>query len=273
MAIRYSLAHLTALGCPTPELVYIAARAGYHFISPRVIYMGLPGEPNYALADSGDMLRQTKRALAATGLGVHDIELARVIDDLRPSKYLPAMEVAAELGASAVLSSIWTQRLDYAADKFGEICDLAAGFGLTVDLEYVPVSSVNSLAGAAAMLRQVQRPNAGLMVDMHHFHRAGDRPEDLDALPREWFHFAHLCDAPAAIPQERAEMVRVMREGRLYVGEGGIDVASILRHLPVDVYSIELPNAEYCREIGCAEHVFRCIETLRAYLSRHGLEP
>ena len=86
MAQEYSLAHLTVLGCPTPEMVYIAARAGYDFVSPRLIYMGLPGEPNYALADNPEMLRQTKRALADTGLRVHDIELARVCDDMHATK-------------------------------------------------------------------------------------------------------------------------------------------------------------------------------------------
>ena len=36
----------------------------------------------------------------------------------------------------------------------------------------------------------------------------------------------------------------------MYVGEGGIDVASILAHIPRCVYSIELPNKERHEEIG-----------------------
>ena len=118
------------------------------------------------------------------------------------------------------------------------------------------------------MLRAVDRSNAGLMIDMHHFHRARDNPADLDAVPREWFHFAHLCDAPAEIPTERAEMIRILREARLYVGEGGIDVASILAHIPHCVYSIELPNKERHEEIGYAEHATRCLETLKGVSRR-----
>ncbi|WP_326526881.1 TIM barrel protein [Dokdonella sp.] len=269
MAQEYSLAHLTVLGCPTPEMVYIAARAGYDFVSPRLIYMGLPGEPNYALADNPEMLRQTKRALADTGLRVHDIELARVCDDMHATKYLPAMEVAAELGARSVLSSIWTPQIDYAKEKFAQICDLAKNFGLTVDLEYVPISSINNLAKACDVLNSVNRSNAGLMIDMHHFHRGLDKPEDLDAVPREWFHFAHLCDAQAEIPTERNEMTRILREERLYVGEGGIDIAAILNRLPKMVYSIELPHLARAREMGYAEHAFRCIESAKAYAAKH----
>jgi len=269
MATQYSLAHLTVLGCPPPEMAYIAARAGYDFISIRPILMGLPGEPDYALADNPVMLKQTRRALADTGIKLHDIELARIYDHMHPSKYLPAMEVAAELGGRAVLSSIWTEDRDYAIEKFGQVCDLAKPFGLTVDLEYVPVAGVRSLADAVAVLKAVKRDNAGLMVDTHHFQRAGDRVEALDGLPREWFHFAHLCDAPAEIPADRAEMIRIMREGRMFLGEGGIDVAGILKHLPEMVYSIELPNLACVRETGYAEHAFRCLETTRAYVEAH----
>jgi sugar phosphate isomerase/epimerase len=257
------------LGCTPPETIYIAARAGYDYVSIRQISMGLPGEPDYALPDNPQMLKQTKTALAATGVRVHDIEVARVYAGLHPRKYLPAMEVAAELGAKAILSSIWGGERAFYIETFAELCDLAKPCGLTVDLEYVPIALVRNLAQALDVLRSVKRTNAGLMIDMHHFHRARDNPADLDALPREWFHFAHLCDADVAIPTRRAEMIRALREARLYVGEGGIDVAGILAHMPPCVYSLEVPNRERQEELGYAAHATRCLETLKAYLSKH----
>ena len=45
---RYSLAHLTILDTPTPELVRIAHRTGYDYVSPRLICHGLPGD-DYSL--------------------------------------------------------------------------------------------------------------------------------------------------------------------------------------------------------------------------------
>ena len=50
MSHEYSLAHLTVMGLAPPEMIYVAARAGYDYVSIRPIYMGLPGEPDYALA-------------------------------------------------------------------------------------------------------------------------------------------------------------------------------------------------------------------------------
>src|SRR5512139_3671893 len=156
MKQEFSLAHLTVLGCPPPEMTYIAARAGYDYVSIRPIYMGLPGEPNYALAENRQMLRQTKTALASTGVRVHDIELARIFEGVDPKSYVPAMEVAAELGAKAVLSSIWGGERDYYVEKFAELCDLAKPLGLTVDLEYVPIAAVRNLAGAVDVLSTIK---------------------------------------------------------------------------------------------------------------------
>ena len=252
---------------PTEAYSFVpSALAQAAFAWPRNFSVITPvvGTANHSLA-----VAWTSKFQAATGVRVHDIELARILEGVDPKTYLPAMEVAGELRARAVLSSIWGgEREDY-IEKFAELCDLARPLGLSVDLEYVPIAVVRNLAQAVDVLQAVQRSNAGLMIDTHHLHRAGDDPAALDGLPREWFHFAQLCDAPAEIPTERQEMIRIMREARLYVGEGGIDVAGILAHIPPCVYSLELPHKARHEEMGYAEHATRCLETLKAYLAVH----
>lgn len=269
MNSKFSLAHLTVLGCPPPEMTYIASMAGYDYVSLRPIYMGLPGEPNYDLAVNKEMMKLTKTALAETGVKLLDIELARIFDGMDPKKYEPAMEVAAELGGKHVLSSIWTPNRDYYLEKFGEVCDLAKQYGLTVDLEFVPIAAVNSLESTVDVLKTVNRDNAGIMIDVHHIHRSREAAEELAKLPKSWFHFAHLCDAPVEIPTEYDEMTRILREARSYVGEGGIDVASYIHNMPEMPYSIELPNLERVREFGYAEHARRCLATAKAYFEAH----
>ncbi|MGM7723771.1 sugar phosphate isomerase/epimerase family protein [Metabacillus sp. Hm71] len=272
MTKQFSLAHLTALGCTPPEMTYLAARAGYDFVSLRPIYMGLPDEPNYALAENKQMLRQTKAALRETGVKLLDIELARISNDIDPKKYVPAMEVAAELGGRHVLSSIWTNDRNCYIERFAELCELAKPFGLTIELEFVPIASVTNLAGALNVLRTVKQQNAGLMIDIHHFHRSGDKVEDLDAVPREWFRYLHLCDAPAEIPTSKEEMTKILREARLYVGEGGIDIASIVNRIPEIPYSIELPHDKRAQELGYEEHARRCLQSAKDYFEVHSLK-
>jgi len=268
-AYRFSLAHLTVLGCAPPEATYIAARAGYDFVSYRTIYMGLPNEPNYALAENAVMLRQTKRALATTGIKVHDIELARIADNVDVKTYVPALETAAELGAHHVISSIWTPRREWAIEQLTELCDLARSAGLTVDLEFVTWSGVANLQEAISVRRAVDRENCGLMIDTLHFARCGASPDDLEAAPKEWFHFAHVCDASQEIPPTIDGVIHIAREARLDPGEGGLDIASILDRLPEMTYSLEIPNLERVKEIGYAEHARRCLEHAREYLNAH----
>ena len=245
---QFSLAYLTVLGCPPPEMTYIAARAGYDFVSFRPIYMGLPGEPNFELSANPQLLRQTKTALASTGLRVLDIELARVQDGLDPKKYLPAMEVGAELGAKHVISSIWTDDRVFATECYAQLCDLARPLGLTMDLEFVTFASVKTLQDALQVLRAARRENCGVLVDLLHFSRSRVGLAELNAVPREWFHFVHLCDAPAAIPTTNEELIHTAREERLYPGEGGIDIAAILQRIPDVPYSIEAPHLARVKE-------------------------
>ena len=269
MTRQFSLAHLTVLGCAPPEMTYIAARAGYDFVSYRPIYMGLPGEPNYDLAGNKEMLRQTRTALAATGLKLLDIELARIADGLEPKRYLPAMEVAAELGARHVLSSIWTSERNFAVERFAELCDLAKPLGLTVDLEFVTFAGVKNLKEALEVLRAAGRENCGIMVDTLHFSRSRVALTELDGVPRAWLHYAHLCDGPAEIPSTNEGLIHTAREERLYAGEGGIDIAAILNRLPEIPYSIELPHLARVKELGYAEHAWRCLQTAKDYLDAH----
>jgi sugar phosphate isomerase/epimerase len=266
---QFSLAHLTVLGCAPPEMTYIAARAGYDFVSYRPIYMGLPGEPNYNLAENKEMLRQTKTALAATGLKLLDIELARIANGLDPKKYLPAMEVAAELGGRHVLSSIWTPERNFAIERFAELCDLAKPLALTVDLEFVTFANIKNLKEALEVLSAAKRENCGIMVDTLHFARSRVALAELDGVPRAWFHYAHLCDGPAEIPATNDGLIHTAREERLYAGEGGIDIAAILNRIPEIPYAIELPHLARVKELGYAEHAWRCLQTAKDYLDAH----
>ncbi|MDQ0201192.1 sugar phosphate isomerase/epimerase family protein [Neobacillus ginsengisoli] len=269
MKKQFSLAYLTVLGCPPPEMTYIAARAGYDYVSLRPIYMGLPGEPDFSFAENKELMRQTKTALSETGVKLLDIELAKIFDGLDPKIYLSAMDSAAELGGKHVLSSIWTDDRNFAIERFSELCELAKPFGLTVELEFVPIASVKNLVGALDVLRNAKQDNAGLMIDFHHFHRSGDKVEDLDAVPREWFRFFHLCDTMKEIPPSMEEMTRILREERLYVGEGSIEIASIVNRIPEIPYSIELPNIKRVQEYGFEEHARRCLQSAKNYFDLH----
>jgi sugar phosphate isomerase/epimerase len=231
--------------------------------------MGLANEPNYNLARNPAMLRETKAALAAIGLKLHDIELARIADGVAVKSFTPGLDAGAELGAGRVISSIWTPNRAYALDALGELCDLAAKVGLSVSLEFVTWSNLINLQGALAIVRKLNRPNLGLLIDVLHFNRSRVRLEELDAVPRDWFHFAHVCDAPKEIPTTTEGLIYTGREARLDTGEGGIDVAAILNRMPEVPYSVEIPNLARVKQLGYAEHARLCLAHARSYFAAH----
>jgi len=262
---EYSLAHLTVLGCDPPEMTYIAARTGYDYVGFRLIPMGLPGEHAYLPGDRA-MIRRTKAALKETGVRMLDLELARILREVDPETYLPAMETTAELGGRHVISSAWTNDRsdrDFIVERYAQICELAEPFGLTVDLEFPSFSRITNLQEAADIVGAAGKSNSGILVDILYFHFSRVGFEELDALPRDWFHFMHICDTDEDSPISRNQMRHVARDERLYFGEGHINFREILHHLPDIPYAIELPNIERVKELGYEEHARRCLQTAR----------
>ena len=269
---RFSLAHLTALTCPPPELTCLAASAGYDYVSFRTIPLGLPDEPNYRLANNPSLLKGLKAALNQSGIKGLDIELARIVDGVDVGTYMPELEAAAELGIRQVVSSVWTVNRLYAIDSLGKLCELAGKIGMTINLEFVTWAGVGTLHEAAEMIRAVNQPNCGLLVDTLHFSRSRVRVEELSTIPDAWFHVIHLCDALAEIPSTKEELIYTAREARLDPGQGGIDLAAILDRIPEVPYSLELPNFKRVEKLGYAEHVRLALLNAKNYLAAHPRE-
>ena len=68
----FSLAHLTAISLPPPQLIRVAARTGYRSVGLRLVRV-TPESPGYPLQDDPGLLRETRRAMAETGIAVGDI--------------------------------------------------------------------------------------------------------------------------------------------------------------------------------------------------------
>jgi sugar phosphate isomerase/epimerase len=265
MKQEFSLAHLTCLNCNPPDLIEIAGRAGYDYVSLRPIAV-TPNEPKYPLGEDKNLLARTKSALANWGLKLLDIELARILPDVDPRIYLPAFEAAAELGGLFVLTSGWSPDRNYVIDRFAELCDLAKPFGLSVHFEFVTFASMGTLADAVAVVKTAGRENSGICIDTLHFYRSNTLLAELDNLPKSWFRFLQLCDAPKEAPTTTEGLIAAARSDRKFLGEGSLDLASVLNSLPPIPYSLEIPNAKRALTMSPLEVATKAIETARSYL-------
>ncbi|MFK4041690.1 TIM barrel protein [Nonomuraea wenchangensis] len=262
----YSLAHLTALSLSPPELVSAAADAGYRYVGLRMTKV-TPHEPHHPLATDPALMRATKVRLAATGIQVLDIELARIPPEADPADFLRFLEAGAELGARHVITQLPDPDFARKTDRFARLCELAEPLGLTIDLEFPSWTQTGDLTEAVRVLRDARRPNAGILIDLIHFARSGSSVADLRDLPPEWFHFAHVCDAPAEAPSTQEEVIHAARFERLFPGEGGLDVHGILGALPPGIpYALEIPRATLVAQVGAKEHARLAIIAARRHL-------
>ena len=253
------LAALTVLELPHVEQISVAARAGYSHVGLRLVPVA--GQPFNHPFD----VAEVEKRLADTGVGVLDVEVFRLTPQTNLQEFEPVMAMAQRLHATELLVHGADADEARLTDSFGRLCDLAAGYGLSANLEPMPWVDVSNLAKAMRILDGAGRENSGLLVDAIHFYRAGDTPETLAKVPRKRLRYMQLCDAPPERPSDMQEIIRQARADRLVPGDGGLDLKGLLRALPPEIpLSLEVPLAQ---KMAPLERARRALEKTKAILS------
>jgi len=237
----FSLAHLTVVSLAPPEMIAVAARTGYQTVGLRLLRV-TETTPGYPLMDDKPLMRATKSAMAATGIGVLDIEFIRVTPEINVASLEPFFAAGAELGAKYAIAAPYDPELSRLAERLAAISDMASKYGLRTVLEFFRWTVVPDLGAALRVVEAAQRPALGILVDTLHFNRSASRLDELDRIPPGRLPFMHLCDAPVQDSYTTEELMHAGRVERLPPGEGGIDIMSILRHMPKGIpLALEVP--------------------------------
>ena len=263
---QLSLAHLTVLDTTPPELVTVAVSAGFRSIGIRLTATPSVGVPPYDVLHEGPLLRETLLRLADTGISVLDTEFLRFEPEHPIGIPEGFLEVSARLGAKHVL--VMSAEPDEARtiERFCELCDRAASYGLQVGLEFAIYTGVRTLAQAADVVAQSKRANASVLIDALHWSRSGGLPAHIARLDPSLFRYAQICDAGPDTPGpgDTPALIREARTGRLLPGEGVLPLAELVAALPDTVpLAIEAP----CRataELPAVERAERAYRALRA---------
>lgn len=236
-----SLAHLTVIELSPPELVTAAAAAGFSHVGLR-LRPPSPEQRQPPILGDTPMRRELLRRLDDTGVRVLDVEIVRLLPGQTVADFEPLLETGARLGARYVLVSGEIPDASALADAFAAFCGLAAGHNLVAALEFMPWTSVRSLAEARALVETADHPNGRILVDAIHLDRAGEGAADLAGIDPSRLAYFHLCDAPRERPADLATMLHQARAARLPPGEGGLDLSGMLAALPADMpIGVEVP--------------------------------
>ncbi|HZZ09576.1 MAG TPA: TIM barrel protein [Paraburkholderia sp.] len=271
MTPALSVAHLTALDMAPQQWVSEAARAGFNAVGLRL---------NPTSADAVSYPSRTgsaahvalRRLLADQGVTVSDVEFIPVLPGIDIASFAPMFDAAADLGAQSVTVSGDDPDAARLAASLASLSELAAGYGLRVDLEFMRWRHVGTLAQARAMLERVGSPNLAILVDALHLARSGGSPGDIRGLPPGTVRSAQLCDAARVAPVGDEATIFEARAGRLPPGAGALPLAALLAALPASTaLSVELPMPS----LPTRERLDLAYRSTRALLdaARCGAEP
>jgi sugar phosphate isomerase/epimerase len=263
---KFSLAYLTVIGTPPPRQLEIASAAGFDFVSVRFNAV-VEGEVVFPFLTDQSLVRDFRSRLEATGLGVLDVELIRIGPGDDPDDYRHFIEVAGEIGAKHLIVQLPDPDRGRSADHLARVCQIAAEYDVTADLEFVPWTPTRDLAAAVDIINRAAQPNAGVLVDTLHFDRSDSSVSQLRVLSPELFHLIQLCDGPREVPENDAEMIRVARGARSFPGEAGIDLRPLVEALPRVPYSLEVPNEVMRHDLGDQEFASRVLEASRRFVA------
>jgi sugar phosphate isomerase/epimerase len=261
-----SLHHLTMIDKHPFELIDAAAAGGFSHCGIRLV-APRRGDPLVDVLNMPGEIDAIAEKLGECGIRLLDVEAVWLEPETRIADLRPALEAAARLGASYVLT-VGNDADDMRLRRnFEALCSLAGAFGLTVSLESIAYCAVNSLQKAAALLADVAAPNAARRIDAQQVLPSGSTAAEIANYDPALFPYMQICDAPRRAPATDAEKRTEARENRLMPGEGELPLRDLLAALPRDIpLSLEAPGPRL-RELDARSQGERAGAALRAFLS------
>jgi len=261
------LAALTVLELSPPEMVSCAADAGFDCLGLRLI-PATPQEVQHPIVGDTPLVRATERRLRDTGMRVLDIEIFRLRPDTVIADYEAALATGARFGATEALVAGNDPDEARLTASFAAFCELAQRFGIGGNLEPMPWTDCKTFAQGVRIVTAAGHENGGILIDPIHFDRAGSEAGEISGVPRARFHYMQLCDAPAERPTDVEGLLHQARAERLMPGDGGLDLAGILRAVPADLpIGLEIPMESLARTVPALERTKQMLVKTRRLLA------
>lgn len=239
-ADRFCLNAATIRGCTIEQQIELAAAAGFTQI-------GLWLDDVDNALSRGKSLARIRQDLQEARLGAGEVCFLGGWHDLPNQDFQKAVadteracEVATALGCDLLVAvpSLAPGHLESGPTRLRRICEVGAGFGVRIALEFPGTAAeINNVRTAWNLIRATGCENAGLLLDTFHYFLGGSQIEDLCTVPAEKIFLVHVSDAMKVSD----ELLKTPHDYRTFPGDGRIDYVPILR---------QLQRSEYCGAIS-----------------------
>ncbi|MDR1613893.1 MAG: sugar phosphate isomerase/epimerase [Planctomycetota bacterium] len=265
MAMKLGINGSTLENCGVSEFLDIAAQAGYGGVELR-----MPKIDEYLKSKTFDDLRAE---LAKTGMRVislNSIEYSTMQTEAEHQATLAEVDkfarYAAELSCPWLIgcpgecpdSTPWDEIVTKSGAQLARLADTAWKYRVNMAFEFVgfPGRSAKTPSQAWAIVKEANRGNLGITVDVANFHSGRGLLSELSALPAGAVAVYHINDLRNMPPEKAGAYDRVMP------GDGISPVAEISRELKRIGYNgyacVEIFNHDYNRRdpLGVAGEAF-----------------
>lgn len=260
---KLALHQITMMAGGPEGLVRFAAEAGLDGVC---LFTATPldadGENMFPVVES-NAASSFKRLLRDHDIRIINAEYFPVMPGRDVAEYLPAITLAAELGAKRLVTHIHETESERAVDQLSKLCAIARRHGLDVGLEFTGFAGgCNSLAGAVALHGRVDQPNLGIAIDALHLFRTGGTLAQLLAVDPQIIAYAQLCDGPdLRITNDYIEEAM----NRMIPGEGVFPLRDMVAlfgpHVDIDV---EVPGPALAADTDARARAHRAVAASRA---------
>jgi sugar phosphate isomerase/epimerase len=248
------------------DVIDAAAAAGFGAAGLRISGRH-PGDAWPSVDGDAFAFERIRDRAAAAGVRVSSASGYFISPQTQLEHLMATVEAARRTGAPLILQGCFEPDLARVAMLLRDYARAAADAGVRIALEFMPMSSIKTVAQAQQVIAESGAGNVGLLVDALHFFRSGAAVQDARALDPASIYLAQLCDAPAQRPPGVSLFAEAM-SGRLHVGDGGLDLAGLVDALPANTeIELETPAVAEAALAG-VERARRAAHKAQAFFSR-----
>lgn len=242
---KFSLAYLTVSDLSPVQAVEVAARAGFTHVGLRCL-PAFDGEQLFPLLTNRELSIELEAALIDSEVGIGDLELIRINSGFNVFDYEVFFEFAAKFEATNIIVLGDDPDINRFTESFHQLCEFAFKFGLFMNLEPIPWTSIKKIEEAIVVLEKLpNQSNASLLVDAFHFYRSQSELDLLSRVTKDKFRIFQICDAPIKYVSNLEEIRNEARNARLLPGDGQLDLVTLLNKIPHHaLISVEVPSVQ-----------------------------
>jgi len=249
------------------DVLAAAAEAGFGAAGLRISARD-PGDPWPQPDATGDGLEQIRARAKALSIRISSISGYYMSEKTSLPHLLANVEAARRLGAPLISQGCFEPDLARVGGLLRGYARAAADAGARIALEFMPMSSLKTIADAQRVIGDSGARNVGLLIDSLHLARSGAGSADVRALDSRCIYLTQLCDAPAVRMPETTLFDEAM-SGRMYLGDGGLDLKGLVDALsPDSEIELETPVVADATLPG-RERARRSAEKALAFFASH----